>query len=79
VLNLAVWFALNTIFGSLRDVYVLGAHLQVPVVETANLPSLCIAIVALLALFRFKIGMIYIIAGCAGLGVAYHVIRMLIV
>ncbi|MBI5569046.1 MAG: chromate efflux transporter [Desulfomonile tiedjei] len=78
VLNLAVWFALNTIFGSLRDVYVLGAHLQVPVLETANLPSLCIAIVALLALFRFKIGMIYTIAGCAGLGVAYHVIRMLI-
>jgi chromate transporter len=78
VLNLAAWLALNTIFGSLRDVYVLGAHLQIPVLHTANLPSLCIAIVALLALFRFKIGMIYTIAGCAGLGVAYHVIRMLI-
>jgi chromate transporter len=78
VLNLAAWLALNTIFGSLRDVYILGAHLQVPVLETVNLPSLCIAIVALLALFRFKVGMIYTIAGCAGLGVAYHVCRMLI-
>jgi len=78
VLNLAVWFALNTIFGSLRDVYVLGAHLQVPVMATANVPSLVIAIVALLALFWFKIAMIYTIAGCAGLGVAYHVIRMLV-
>lgn len=78
VLNLAVWFALNTIFGSLRDVYVLGAHLQVPVLGTTNVPSLVIAIAALLALFRFKIAMIYTIAGCAGLGVAYHVVRMLV-
>ena len=38
----------------------------------------CIAVVALLALFRFKIAMIYTIAGCAGLGVAYHVVRMLV-
>ncbi|MEW6532834.1 MAG: chromate efflux transporter [Thermodesulfobacteriota bacterium] len=78
ILNLAVWFALNTIFGSLRDVHVLGARLQVPVLETANLPSLFIALVALLALFRLKIGMIYTIAGCAALGVAYHGIRMLV-
>ena len=78
VLNLAVWLELNTIFGSLQDVYVLGAHLPVPVLETANLPSLCIAIVALLALFRFKIGMIYTIAGCAALGVAYRVMRTFI-
>lgn len=72
VLNLTVWFALNTIFGSLRDVSVFGAHLQIPVMETINLPSLVISIVALLALFRFKIGMIYTIAGCALLGVTYH-------
>jgi chromate transporter len=77
VLNLAVWLALNTIFGSLRDVYVLGAHLQVPDIATTNVPSLIIAIAAVLALFRFKIGMIYTIAGCAGLGAAYHVIRII--
>jgi len=78
VLNLAVWFTLNTIFGSLRDVYFLGAHLQIPVMATANIPSLAIAIVALLALFRFKIGMMATIAGCAGLGVAYHVAQSFI-
>jgi chromate transporter len=77
VLNLAVWFALNTIFGSLQDVYVLGAHVQVPALHTVNVPSLCIAIIALLALFRFKIAMIYTLAGCAALGVAYHLIRLL--
>jgi chromate transporter len=75
VLNLGVWLALNTIFGSLRDAYFLGAHLQIPVLATISMPSLVIAIVALLALFRFKIGMIYTIAGCAGIGIVYHAIR----
>ncbi len=74
VLNLAVWFTLNTIFGSLRNVKFFGANLQIPVIETINWPSLVIAIVALLALFKFKIGMIYTIAGCALLGVAYHLL-----
>lgn len=77
-LNLAVWFTINTIFGSLSDAYVLGAHLQVPVMATANVPSLVIAIVALLALFRFKISMIYTIAGSAALGVAYHLIKVIV-
>ena len=72
VLNLAVWFALNTIFGSLRDANFLGANLQIPVIATINWPSVVISIVALLALFKFKIGMIYTIAGCALLGVTYH-------
>jgi chromate transporter len=78
ILNLAVWFSLHTIFGSLRDVSLLGAHVLVPVVHTINVPSLGIAIIALLALFRFKAGMMATIAGCAALGVAYHLCRSLI-
>ncbi len=78
VLNLAVWLSLNMIFGSLRDVYFLGAHLQVPVMATVNMPTLVIAVVALLALFRFKIGLIPTIAGCAVLGAAYQVTKSVI-
>jgi chromate transporter len=68
VLNLAIWFGLHTVFGSIRDLYVWGMHLQIPVWHTAEIPSLCIAVVAMLALFRFKVGMITTIAACAGLG-----------
>jgi chromate transporter len=75
VLNLAVWLALNTIFGSLKDVYVLGAHVQVPILESANLASLAITIGAVVALFRLKLGMIYTIVGCAGTGIAYHAFK----
>lgn len=78
ILNLGVWFALHAIFGSLRDVSVFGAHLLVPVFHTINLPSLGIAIVALLALFRFKLGMLPTMGACVALGVAYHLCKSLV-
>ena len=72
VLNLAVWFALHTLFGSIREVYALGAHLLVPDWVTINVPTLLIAIFAMLALFRFKLGMMNTIGCCAALGVVYN-------
>ncbi len=72
VLNLAVWFALHTVFGSIRDVYILGAHLQIPLWNTINMPTLLIAIFAMLAIFRFKLGVIQTIGGSAVLGILYH-------
>jgi chromate transporter len=75
VLNLAVWFALHTLFSSVGGVYALGAHLLVPVWNTLNVPTLLIAIFAMLALFRFKLGMMKTIGCCAGLGVLYTAVR----
>lgn len=72
VLNLAVWFALNTAFGSLRDVHALGAHLQIPVWDTVQLPSLFITAFALVAIFRYKLSVIKTIGCSAALGVLYH-------
>lgn len=75
VLNLAAWFALHTLFGSLRDVHVLGGHLQVPVWNSVNMPSLVIAVFALLAIFRFKLGVIQTIGCSAVIGIIYHLSR----
>ena len=75
VLNLAVWFTVNTVFGQVDDVYALGMHLLVPVWGTLNLPSLAIAAFAALAIFRWKLSMLKTIAASAALGVAYHVVR----
>ncbi len=75
VLNLAVWFALHTVFGSLRDVHVLGGHLQIPVWNTINIPAALIAIFAMLAIFRFKLGVVLTIGCSAMLGIVYHLLR----
>jgi len=74
VLNLAVWFALHTLFGSIRDVHFLGAHLLVPVWDTINVPTLLIALFAMLALFRFKLGMMTTIGCSAALGLLHHIV-----
>jgi len=75
VLNLAVWFALHTVFGSVRDVHVLGGRVQIPVWNTINIPSLLIAFFAMSAIFRFKVSVIKTIGCSAGLGVLYHLVR----
>lgn len=72
VLNLAVWFALHTVFGSIRDVYILGAHVQIPLWNTIKIPSLLIALFAVMAIFRFKLGVIQTIGFSAVLGILYH-------
>ncbi|MER8823949.1 chromate efflux transporter [Mesorhizobium sp. M0991] len=73
ILNLAVWFALHVLFRELHDVSWLGMTLDVPVFGSINLPSLVLTLGALLAVFRFKIGMIPVLAACSILGVLYGV------
>ncbi|MER8977864.1 chromate efflux transporter [Mesorhizobium sp. M0618] len=73
ILNLAVWFALHVLFRELREVTWLGMTLDVPVFNSINLPSLVLTLGALLAVFRFKIGMIPVLAACSILGLLYGV------
>jgi chromate transporter len=77
VLNLAVWFALHTIFGTVGELRVLGAHLLVPEWSSIRVPTLAVCAVAMLALFRFKLGMMKTIGGCAALGLLYTLLRTL--
>jgi len=72
VLNLAVWFALHTLFTQQHTVNILGLSLDVPVPGSLNLPALVLTIAALLAVFRFKVGMIPVLGACAAAGVLYR-------
>jgi chromate transporter len=73
ILNLAVWFALHVLFRELHEVSWLGMMLDVPVFHSVNIPSLVLTLGALLAVFRFKIGMIPVLAACSILGLLYGV------
>ncbi|ESZ11284.1 hypothetical protein X737_29920 [Mesorhizobium sp. L48C026A00] len=74
VLNLAVWFALHVLFRELGEVSWLGMTLDVPVFNSVNIPSLVLTLGALVAVFRFKIGIIQVLAACSVLGVLYGVV-----
>jgi chromate transporter len=70
ILNLAVWFALHTLFGEVRDLRLGMLHLDIPVPETLNAASLALTIAAIFAIFRLRMSMIPVLATSAAAGIA---------
>ena len=56
VLNLAIWFALHTMFAQVREYRGGGLRIDVPVLASLNLAALLLAVAAMVAMFRFKVG-----------------------
>ncbi|KAB1075694.1 chromate efflux transporter [Methylobacterium planeticum] len=70
ILNLAVWFALHTIFAEVRPVAAGPGRLDLPVWSSLDPFALGLSLAALLAVFRFRAGMIAMLAACAAAGLA---------
>ena len=70
ILNLAVWFALHTLFARLQPVSFAGMALDLPVLASVNAPALALTAAAVVAVFRFKAGMLPTLGACALAGVA---------
>ncbi|MBB4189348.1 chromate transporter [Sinorhizobium terangae] len=63
ILNLAVWFALHVLFRELYEAHWLGMTIDVPVLSSVNVASLILTLAAMVAVFRFNIGMLTVLAG----------------
>jgi chromate transporter len=74
ILNLAVWFALHVVFREVEKISVGGVPVDVPMLSSINVPSLILTLAAMLAVFRFKIGMIPVIGACCGIGVVFYLV-----
>jgi chromate transporter len=74
ILNLAVWFALHVLFADLSQARLVGLKIDVPVLASANIPAVILTLGAVIAVFRFKIGMITVLAACSVLGIVYYLI-----
>jgi chromate transporter len=76
ILNLAVWFGLHTLF---REVGALAAgplNLAWPVWSSVDPFAVILSLVAVVALFRFRIGMIPTLALCGALGFAIRLFQL---
>ena len=58
ILNLSIWFALHVLFAEVRQVRAYGMEIDVPVLSTVNVAALLLTVAAMIAVFRFKVGMI---------------------
>lgn len=76
ILNLAVWFSLQTVFAEVNQFNFGSLRFLIPVWSTIDIASLSIAVAAFIALFRFKTGMITTLASSAAVGLIYYLIYL---
>jgi chromate transporter len=77
VLNLGVWFAIHTLFGRVADQSFGLCTVPVPDLATFSPVGAGIAIVAAIALFRFRVGMLWVLAGGATLGIITNALGLM--
>jgi chromate transporter len=69
ILNLAIWFALHVLFARTVPVALGPVAFDAPDVTSVNVASLALAAVAAVAAFRFKVGVIPLLAAASAAGV----------
>ncbi|WP_029352510.1 chromate efflux transporter [Bosea sp. 117] len=73
VMNLALWFALHVVFREVRTLDLFGVGPDVPVPDSIDWRAALLATGAMVAMLRFRLGMIPTLAVCAaaGIGLSY--------
>lgn len=71
IMNLAVWFALHVLFSQTYPIHGFGISFDAPVLSSLNIASFVLTLGAMIAVFRFKVGMLTVLAACSVLGLAY--------
>jgi chromate transporter len=70
IANLALWFGLHVLFGQTQDLAFAGLTVQAPVVASLNWITAAIALAAVIAMLRFKVGALPTLAFGALAGLA---------
>jgi chromate transporter len=72
ILNLAVWFAIHTMFHEVSPLRVFGVGFDAPVLASINIWAAALSVAAVVAVFRFKAGMLATLAACSLVGVVLY-------
>ena len=76
ILNLAIWFALHTIFRETYPVREFGLSSDMPVWMTVNPWALLLSAAAVVAMFRFRAGAIQVLAACSVAGILLYLLGL---
>jgi chromate transporter len=77
ILNLAIWFALHTIFREVAPVHGYGFAFDRPVLTSVDPRALALSVAAIVAIFRFNVGMITTLLACSAIGIVLHLAGVL--
>jgi chromate transporter len=75
ILNLAIWFALHTLFREVREVDAGPLRFDLPVAASVDPAACLLAAAALVAMFRFRLGAPVVLAGCAAAGMLWWAVN----
>jgi chromate transporter len=73
ILNLAIWFAIHTVFRRTAPVRAFPLAFDAPDLMSVDAWALALSVAAAVAIFRFKAGMIQTLAACCAAGVVLYV------
>jgi chromate transporter len=77
VLNLAIWFAVHTMFRESVPVRAFPLAFDAPRLASVDWLALALSLAAAVAIFRFKVGMIPTLASSCAAGIALFLLGML--
>jgi chromate transporter len=72
ILNLAVWFAIHTMFREVSPLRSFGVGFDAPVLASINIWAAALSAAAVIAVFRFKAGMLPTLTACSLAGVILY-------
>jgi chromate transporter len=76
ILNLVVWFALHTVFRQTVPIRQHGLSFDLPVAASIDPWAAALSLAAIVAILRFKVGMITTLAACVAAGLVLHLLGM---
>jgi chromate transporter len=74
ILNLAVWFAIHTVFRDVIPVAGYGFSFEMPVLASLRPLPAALSLAAMIAMFRFKAGIIATLFACCCAGILFHLL-----
>jgi chromate transporter len=74
ILNLSVWFGLHVIFREVRELHFGALRVYAPVLASVDVAAAALAVLAMLAMFSFKLGLPKTLAASAVLGAVYKLL-----
>jgi chromate transporter len=72
ILNLAIWFALHAVFRQVTPIRAYGLNFDMPLLASVDPWALVLSLAAIVAILRFKVGMISALVACTAAGIVLH-------
>ena len=77
ILNLSVWFALHTLFRETTPVRAFPLAFDMPVISSVDIAAVVLSVAAATAIFRFNVGMLWVLAGSCAAGMLLRLAGMI--